>query len=164
VTESRICAGFRVMRQLALISPESLQCSPDLPQGGIVWALQQGLIAQKRDRLYITSEGRQSLAAATDGAVCDEQEWVSRKRACQDSHKGRAACPTYGKARGRESDIEQIMEIARFAARVGVHRDLVLDAIAAGIVRVCEDCGAIRMSVSGGCSCNHEGNNGKRPD
>jgi len=158
MTDSRICAGFRVLRQLALVSPESLYSrSEDLPQGGVVWALQQGLIAQKSDRLYITSEGRQSLSMATDGAVCDEQEWISRKRECQESHRGMAACPSYGKARSRAADIDQVLEIARFSVKVGVRYDVVLDAIAAGIVRICEDCGAIRMSVSGGCTCRNEG-------
>jgi hypothetical protein len=41
--------------------------------------------------------------------------------------------------------------------RVGVHYEVSLDAIAAGILRICEHCGAVRMSVSGGCDCKKEG-------
>jgi hypothetical protein len=155
MADSRICDGFRALRAVAVVAPDSVSADDQrLSPVGIVWCLQLGLLAQSRDRLYITEDGSAALSAATGHAVCDEQAWVAMQREQQSVHRGLAACPTYGRPLSAVCcDVDVVVEICRFARATGYPTIVVSDAIAEGLLTMCEECGAIRARVAGTCRC-----------
>ena len=154
MSTSRICDGFRALRAVAVVAPDSVSAGdPRLSPAGIVWCLHGGLLAQKRDRLYITADGVAALSAATGHAVCDEQAWVAIQREQQSVHRGVAACPSYGRPLSAACcDVDVVVEIYRFARSTGYPTVVVSEAIADGLLLMCDECGAIRVRA-GKCQC-----------